>query len=114
LKNFSVVLWQNFQAFAVTCCTVALPKRLNPGGQGGVRGGGINGGGNGSIELQSPNGMPARQICLGTASTSSMNKCLIKSDPNKSAKELDGEEFELNEFQKCTEKIQKVMRNRPQ
>jgi len=28
--------------------TVELPNRLSPGGQGGVRGGGIEGGGNGS------------------------------------------------------------------
>ena len=93
---------------------VASPKRLNPEGQGGVRGGGIDGGGNGSIELQTPSGVSPRQICLKAASTSSRNKCLIKSDPNETARELDGEEFDLNKFQKCAEKVQKVMQNRPQ
>lgn len=48
LKNAAVVLLHHFQALDAACSTVAVPNRLSPGGHGGVRGGGIAGGGRGS------------------------------------------------------------------
>lgn len=54
LKKAAVVLLHHLQALEAACSNVVLPNRLSPGGHGGVRGGGIAGGGKGSNPTPGP------------------------------------------------------------